>query len=142
MPCVSDVSVCWFNKMADAESERSNAVNTVPDDVPSEPEPERRGAESRTDPEVSILDRLRPPAPNDLSRKRKIASNATGNRRNSAKSVAISVITVTVIFMRIKPDIFEMLRTFSRYLEFFRDIYKKFGNFRKDIWAILRDICV
>ena len=55
MPCVSNVSVCLFNKMADAE--RSNAVNTVPDDVPSEPEPERREAESRTDPVVFILDR-------------------------------------------------------------------------------------
>ena len=56
MPCVSNVSVCLFNKMADAE--RSNAVNTVPDDVPSEPEPERREAESRTDPVVSIGGRM------------------------------------------------------------------------------------
>ena len=39
-----------------------------------------------------------------------------------------------------KPDIFELLRTFSR--NKFRDIKKKIRNFQKQIQVIFRDICI
>ena len=51
---VSYVSDCPFNRMADADAERSDAVITVPVDVPSEPE-----ANSHTNHTiVSLLDRV------------------------------------------------------------------------------------
>ena len=52
--CVSYVSDCPFNRMADADAERSDAVITVPNDVSISSEPEANSHTNHTI--VSLLD--------------------------------------------------------------------------------------
>ena len=94
--------------VADAESLQAS-VPAKPQAVPTaEPSTESTAA--------LLLDKLRSPAPSDLSRKRKLAVNTPGNPRRVGSN----------------SKIFGMFRNCSRYLAEKSEIFKKnLRNFRK-----------